>query len=258
MRVSSFFATHRFRPRPFLTLAAVAVAALAIALGNWQRHRADEKSVAAAAASAAARLPPLDLAAEGATLAAASDDIGRILYRTVHASGEFDATHAVLIDNKVHHGRPGYEVVTPLRLVPGDRHVLVDRGWIAQGPTREQLPAVTTPAGIVQITGRANRPPGRYLELSPDAQTGPVRQNLDIERIAASSGLRLLPFVVEQTEPVSPPDDLVREWQRPDFGIERHLSYMVQWYSLAGLALVLWLTLNWKPRVRDAMRSDAG
>ena len=45
-RVSSFFATHRFRPTLLLTVAMVALTALAIALGNWQRHRADEKSAA--------------------------------------------------------------------------------------------------------------------------------------------------------------------------------------------------------------------
>src|SRR5450432_44134 len=109
MRVRSFFATHRFRPTPLLTVAMVALAVLAIALGNWQRHRADEKGAAAALASAAAREAPVDLAVAGG-------DADAVLYRTVHGFGEFDAAHAVLIDNKVHGGRPGYEVVTPFRL----------------------------------------------------------------------------------------------------------------------------------------------
>jgi cytochrome oxidase assembly protein ShyY1 len=244
-RVRSFFATHRFGPGPLLTVAMIALAALAIALGNWQRHRADEKSAAAALAAAAARQAPLDLAAAGS-------DVGAALYRIVHGSGEYDATHAVFIDNKVRGGRPGYEVVTPFRLAPGKRYVLVDRGWVAQGPTRQQLPSVQTPAGVVEIKGRATLPPKRYLELEADTGTGALRQNLDIERIAASSGLALLPFVVEQTDPVNPPDDLLREWSPPDFGIERHLSYMVQWYSLATLTIVLWLALNWRRRVENS------
>jgi surfeit locus 1 family protein len=242
MRVSSFFATHRFRPTPLLTIAMVALAALTIALGNWQRHRADEKGAAAALAAAAAQEAPVDLAAAGS-------DATAVLYRIVHGAGEYDAAHAVLIDNKVHGGHPGYEVVTPLRLAPGDRYVLVDRGWVAQGPTRRPLPSVRTPSGVVEIAGRAILPPKRYLELKADPATSALRENLDIDRIAASSGLSLLPFVVEQTDPVTPPDDLVREWPQPDFGIERHLSYMVQWYSLAGLAIVLWLMLNWRRRV---------
>jgi surfeit locus 1 family protein len=223
----------------------VALAALAIALGNWQRHRADEKGAAAALASAAARQAPLDLAAAG-------NDAGAVLYRIVRGSGEYDATHAVFIDNKVHGGRPGYEVVTPFRLAPNKRYVLVDRGWVAQGPTRQPLPSVRTPEGVIEITGRATLPPKRYLELKADSGEGALRQNLDIERIAASSGLSLLPFVVEQIDPVNPRDDLLREWPQPDFGIERHLSYMVQWYSLAGLAILLWAALNWRRRVEDA------
>jgi surfeit locus 1 family protein len=110
---------------------------------------------------------------------------------------------------------------------------------------------VQTPAGVVEIVGRATIPPKRYLELKADSGEGALRQNLDIERIAASSGLNLLPFVVEQTDPVIPPDDLLREWPRPDFGIERHLSYMVQWYSLAALTIALWLALNWRRRLED-------
>ena len=244
MRVSSFFATHRFRPTLLLTVAMVAVAALAIALGNWQRHRADEKGAAAALASAAAREIPLDLAAAGG-------DVTAVLYRIVHGTGEYDAAHGVLIDNKVHGGRPGYDVVTPFKIAPGNRYVLVDRGWVAQGPTRKVLPAVQTPAGVIEIVGRATIPPSRYLELKADTGAGVLRQNLDIERIAVSSGLALLPFVVEQTDPVTPPDDLLREWPKPDFGVERHLSYTVQWYSLAALAIVLWLVLNWRRRLED-------
>jgi cytochrome oxidase assembly protein ShyY1 len=38
----------------------------------------------------------------------------------------------------------------------------------------------------------------------------------------------------------------VRDWPAPDFGIDQHKSYMVQWYSLAALGVVLWLALNWR------------
>ena len=223
----------------------ICLAALAIALGDWQRHRAGEKGAAAALSSAAAREAPLDLAASGSDAAA-------VLYRTVHGSGEYDAAHAVLIDNKVRGGHPGYEVVTPFKLAASNRYVLVDRGWVAQGPTRKQLPSVQTPAGVVKIVGRAIIPAKRYLELKADTGELTLRQNLDIEQIAAASGLTLLPFVIEQTDPVAPPDELLRDWPSPDFGIERHLSYMMQWYSLAALAVVLWLVLNWRRRLEDA------
>lgn len=100
------------------------------------------------------------------------------------------------------------------------------------------------PGGGIVVEGRINLPPARYFELGADSNAGPIRQNLDIARIAASSGLPLLPFVIEQSRDTG--DGLVRDWSAPDFGIEQHKSYMVQWYSLAGLGVVLWLALNWR------------
>ena len=42
------------------------------------------------------------------------------------------------------------------------------------------------------------------------------------------------------------PDGLLRSWPRPDAGIEKHESYALQWYSLAGLAVVLFVVLSFK------------
>jgi surfeit locus 1 family protein len=159
----------------------------------------------------------------------------------------------VLIDNRVHAGRAGFDVVAPLKL-EGAGYVLIDRGWVAQGASRAVLPQVPPPpSGPVVVEGRINLPPARYLELGADSNAGPIRENLDIARIAASSGLPLLPFIVEQTQDAG--DGLVRDWPAPDFGIEQHKSYMVQWYSLGALGIVLWLALNWRTEKGDGAAS---
>jgi len=59
----------------------------------------------------------------------------------------------------------------------------------------------------------------------------------------------VLPIVVEATAPTGGGDTLVREWPAPDFGIEKHWIYMLQWYSFAVLAIALWLWFWLKPRV---------
>jgi hypothetical protein len=41
-------------------------------------------------------------------------------------------------------------------------------------------------------------------------------------------------IVVEQTAPASVTDNLVRNWPAPDFGIEKHRIYMMQWYLFGG------------------------
>jgi cytochrome oxidase assembly protein ShyY1 len=143
-------------------------------------------------------------------------------------------------------------VVAPLKL-EGTGYVLIDRGWVAHGPSRAVLPQLPPPAGPVVVEGRINLPPARYLELGDPSNAGPIRENLDIARIAASSGLPLLPFIVEETQHTG--DGLVRDWPAPDFGIDQHRSYMVQWYSLAALGVVLWLVLNWRTGKDDGAAS---
>jgi len=213
---------------------------LTVALGNWQRHRAAEKDSLAAQYAAARAQPAL-------ALTGTEVDATAMRYRTVRVTGEYDAVHQLLIDNKIHAGRAGFEVVAPLKLAGGSRYVLIDRGWIRQAARRAELPQVPPPTGMVTVTGRVNLPPRRYIELKAGPPSGPVWQNLDIDRIAAATGLLLLPIVVEQLEPMSAPDGLVRDWPPPDTGSEQHRGYMLQWYSLAALAIGLWLVLNWRP-----------
>jgi len=217
----------------------LATVALTVALGNWQRHRAAEKSAQAEQQAAAVQQPPIELSGS-------ETDASSLRFRKVRATGEYDSAHALLIDNKVHAGRAGFHVIVPLKIAGSARHVLVDRGWIAQGPRRSELPSAPSPPGVVTIEGRANVPPQRYLEFGKDAQQDTVWQNLDIERIAQVTHLALLPFIIEQADPVSPPDALVRDWPQSDSGTMQHVSYMMQWYSLAALAVILWLVLNWR------------
>ena len=236
--MKSLLAGRRFRPRPVPTLATIAFVALTVALGNWQRHRANEMEELAARFSTASREPPVELPArDGDALA--------LRFRTVRASGQYEASRQILIDNKVRAGRPGFDVVAPLRLAGSGRYLLVDRGWVAQGASRRELPVVLPPAGDVTVTGRENQTPQHYLELGGDHTPGVLWENLDVKRLAAATGLDLLPVVIEQTDPVAPPDGLVRDWPAPDFGSARNLSYMLQWYSFGTLAIVLWLALNW-------------
>jgi len=233
---SPLFARLRFRPTLWPTVAFVILVATTVSLGNWQRHRAAEKEALREQLERSGREPVIELHA-------ASADSAGLRYRSVRAAGAFDARRQMLIDNKVHAGRAGFDVVTPFKLTNGE-YVLVDRGWIAQLATRADLPEARPPSGNVIVEGRINLPPSRYLELAAEKGEGSVWQNLDIARIAKATGLPLPPFIIEQTGDAQ--DGLVRDWPAPDFGVERHESYMVQWYSLALLGCVLWLALSWR------------
>src|ERR1700740_3476447 len=100
-------AGYSFRPRLWAVALAAAACAARIALRNWQPRRAEEKIAAAA------------------ELEKKRDSL----------RGVFRPELTVLLENKIRNRRPGYEVVTPLRLDDAT-HVLVDRGWVAPGGTQ--------------------------------------------------------------------------------------------------------------------------
>ena len=209
----------RFRPRAWAFVLAVAGCAGFIALGNWQTGRAAEKR-----------------AAQGAL-------------KHVSLSGEFLPSYTVLLDLRMHRGRPGYHVAQPLQLAGGKGHVIVLRGWIEADARRERLPNVVTPRGEQRIEGIALEKLPQYMEQQqPDTcRPGPkpcVWQNLRTEAFGAWSGLVVQPFVVEQTSALG--DGLVREWDRPEATFLKNEMYALQWYSLAALCVILFLVLSFK------------
>jgi surfeit locus 1 family protein len=226
----------RLRPAILPTLAAAACIALFVAAGLWQHGRMEQKLALRAQLDAAAALPPSPLPA--------TMDWTGWRYRQVALAGTFDAAHQILLDNRVHEGRAGYEVFAPLALDDG-RTVLVDRGWVVAGPTRAELPAVPPPTGPVTVPGRINQVPA-YVELAAEAPTGPLWQHLDLARYAKATGLAVLPVIVEQSAPAAPGDALVRDLRAPDVGVDTHRIYMVQWFTFAAMVAGLWLYFTWK------------
>jgi surfeit locus 1 family protein len=220
------------------TLAALAAIAVFVAAGDWQGRRMAQKEALRAQFDAGEAAPamPLPVAPEAWTA---------LRYRVVEVAGEFDARRQILIDNKVHAGRAGYHVVAPLKLDDG-RVILVNRGWAAQGATRAALPEAPPPTGRVAVTGRLNVPAAGYIELQAGAPSGTVWQNLDPARYAAATGLAVLPVVIEQAPQSGPADGLVREWPAPDFGIDKHRIYRMQWYAFALLTAGLWLYFRFR------------
>jgi surfeit locus 1 family protein len=77
-----------------------------------------------------------------------------------------------------------------------------------------------------------------------EVEKGRVRQTVDLKEFAAETGLPLQAFVIEQHGALD--DGLLREWPRPDAGVEKHQAYSFQWYSLAALAAVLGIVFSFR------------
>lgn len=228
-----------FRFSLWPTLATAAGIALMLSLGNWQLNRAQEKIDLKARIDERAKGPPINVSA-------APLDARDVQLRRVEARGSFDPKYAVFIDNRIWHGVAGYQVVMPLRLGDGGRYVLVNRGWVAGTQDRNRLPEVKTPAEPVVVRGMALVPSKRFLELSGKTVEGRVWQNLTIERYRQAMPIAIQPFVIQQDQEGAPEDGLVREWDPPDLGIDRHYGYAFQWFALAVTILAFYLVTHVK------------
>jgi len=222
----------RFQPRLWSTLAAGAGIAITVALGFWQLGRAEQKRSLIALEQSAASQPPVHI---GATPVEADS----LENRKVEAKGRFEPRGLVLLDNRLRQGQPGYEVVMPLELAPGDRYVLVNRGWVRAPGDRAQLPAIVTPAGEVDVEGLAVVPGRRFFELSQQPPQGSVWQNLTIERYRERMPYPIQPVMIRQSNELA--DGLDRQWPTVERSIGMNSSYAVQWFGMALVIALIYL-----------------
>ena len=236
-----------------VALAALVVVAGTARLGVWQLDRAGQKQALQQAIRTRGSEPPLDNAGLALDPTAAAQQH----YRPVRLRGLWLAQHTLYLDNRQMGGRPGFFVLTPLQLTPGDA-VIVQRGWAPRdAQERTRLPSIPTSAEPVEIVGRIAPPPSRLYEFDA-AASGPIRQNLDLAAFARETGLALRPLSVQQLEPAGAAahDGLLRDWSLPPVDIAKHHGYAFQWFALSALVagLYVWFQLL-RPRL-GARRAD--
>ncbi|MBV8909463.1 MAG: SURF1 family protein [Gammaproteobacteria bacterium] len=217
---------------------AVTLAAVFLRLGAWQWHRGRDRE-AQWARFARGAVQVIDLDDRPVT------DVP--LYQRVRVSGELDGAHQFLLDNRILHGRAGFEVLTPLNrsTLPA---LIVDRGWVPFGGRRTRLPDVSLdPAGRVTLTGRTAALPSAGLAIgrappAPGAAWPKVTSYPRIEELAEALGKPLSARIL-LLDPGTP-YGFEREWQPPGLGPMRHFGYALQWWMFAGLALAAWFILR--------------
>lgn len=222
-----------------MTALATAGIAVFVVCGVWQWNRGiARQAVWQEFASGAA--PPI----EPGTLAL--DTLPR--FTRVRLEGRYDGAHQILLDNRTHAGRAGYEVLTPFELNDG-RWALVNRGWIPFSGYRDRLPdvALTGPAASVTVTGRVDTLPTQGMAAghaapAADAVWPKVTSYPQPAELAA-----VLERPIEARQVLldaGAPDGYLREWQAPGMPPERHFSYAAQWWLFAATVAVLYVILN--------------
>ena len=222
----------RFTPRLLPTLATVAAVVVFALLGRWQLGRADEKRELVAAFEAAG--PAVELPDDSQVLPR---------YQRVVARGRYDTKHQFLLDNRIHEGRPGVQVLTPL-VLEGGGTMLVNRGWLPFGRTRQDLPDVAVAEDPRRVAGKIDELPRAGIQLAAVASTGwPRLVNYpgmkDLEALSGGDYHARI-ILLDAAEP----DGYVRDWRLHGASPDRNLGYAIQWFAFAATAVAIWIGLS--------------
>lgn len=196
---------------------ALSLAALFVRLGFWQLHRLDARRVRNVEIATARALPPVGLPLRHTAPDALRD-------RRATAQGVYDYAHERVWAGRTYQGTPGVALLTPLRLADG-RAVFVDRGWVPSPDARHIDATPYREGDSVTVDG---------LVLPAPRDRGDV----DPARLRDSLPYAVLPIVIQIDDTAAAHPVGLARWRTPPLDDGPHLSYAIQWFSFATIAVV--------------------
>lgn len=238
-----------FRPTLVPSVVFTLLFALLLGLGLWQLQRAGDKQALLAARQQRADETALDL-----NRRASLEREDR--FRRAAASGRYLDQRQWLLDNRIRQGRAGYHVYSLFELDEGrEPLLLVNRGWVGVGESRQFLPELPVPEDRLSIAGRLDSPESVGIRMGEAHLGSPARlivvPYLDIEALEQALGRRIHRFALVLDE--RQPGLLQRDWVRTEqITPEKHLGYAVQWFALAVALVIIYVGVNSRRIHREA------
>ncbi len=228
----------RYRPPLWGTLALVVGIALFCTAGFWQLGRAEQKrelfvSFEQGGDTEILRDPVMD------------DEVEKYLYHRMTLTGRYASDRQILLDNMVHNGRPGYQVLTPLRV--GATAVLINRGWLPADADRNVMPDVPISDNMRTVTGRLYRLPrtGYTLDSSaPHPDSAWPRRMLFPSAAQIAEQLEFPVHSYQLLLDATEADGYTRDWRPALMPPEKHLAYAIQWFMMAGTIIIIYAALT--------------
>jgi len=233
--------TRRFA---LLAAAVVLLALLFVRLGLWQLDRHGQRADFNAEVAAAAQAEPLRL--EGPQLARLRGEPDAFAYRHAVATGTPRPAEAFLLRGRMRAGQPGVHLLLPVLLEDGSV-LVVDRGWVPSADAVRADPSAylaELPEGYLGLLFPLHPEEGRARALAIEVDGREVLTLARLEPSELATRLAAEPFPLYLRElpgedDAGPP--LASPAPEPDAG--PHLSYAVQWFSFALIALIGLLVL---------------
>ncbi|MES2142739.1 MAG: SURF1 family protein [Pseudomonadota bacterium] len=227
LRIKNYF----FSPKLLPCLVFFILFPLLISLGLWQIHRGKEKQLIQLQILKQRQATPIYLN-QLATVAKEK------IYTTVLAEGHFDNTHTFLLDNKVYQQQIGYEVLTPF--IPKNSHaaILVNRGWIPQGQSRENLPLIKPIERNLTIEGLLIWPQKTFSFKTIVEKKWPQRIQTLTAKFLNQQQFKPFLIVLDKQHPYG----FTPLWRPIILPASRHYAYACQWFALSLTLLIAFFT----------------
>lgn len=230
---------YRFSPTIITTLTTILLLYTMNFMGQWQYGKALYKDNLLEKISERKNLAPV-------SFGELSKSIEDRMFTPVIVEGYFDE-RIFLYDNRILKGQVGYDVYSPFKLDSGD-WILVNRGFVNLGLSRDILPAIETPKEKQRLQGLLDKIPSKGVILADNlhsAKSWPVvLQYLDTEEIKDMLNqpvydmiLRLDKGCEENFECAIPALNL---------DSAKNYGYTFQWYAMIMTLSIIYFVFNTK------------
>lgn len=205
----------------------ILVAAICVRLGFWQLSRHAERSARNARIESRAGLPAVDVNREPMH--------DSLAFRMAVAEGNFDWQREIVEYGRSLSGVPGVVLAAPL-VVDSGIAVIVERGWVPSPDARavalpEYREAESAVVRGLLLPTESSRPiAGEGWPLETRA--------VDPEAIQSRFPYALVPLVLRRVDTVRVNAGWLQPFPPPEPGLGPHLSYAVQWFLFATIAVV--------------------
>lgn len=160
-------------------------------------------------------------------------------WTVVQLEGEYLDEDFLLVRNRGHGGRTGYEQLVPFRESGTGEVLIVSRGWLPTDSEDGSRPAYNPqpPQGQVEVIVRLKPGEENISRGAPEGQLASVsldeyQQQVDYPVVSGAYGL----MDEEAPQPDQQPSQLVR----PSLDEGPHLSYSMQWVTFGLMSFVGW------------------
>ncbi len=206
---------------------ALAAAAVFVRLGFWQLSRRTERLTRNALIVSRALGPATDVFA-------LPRDTAEVRFRRSRVAGVIDYDHELTYAARSFNGSPGVNFLTPVRVAGTDTAVLVDRGWV-YAPDGSTVDAAKWRDRDSVFVGYAEELPSTPGSTYQNRPTVIARLSYDV--VAKALPYPVFPFYIVALGDSANAADRVARLSIPPLGEGPHLSYAIQWFCFALIAV---------------------